>query len=50
MKMTHMEGFHYPVWEAGTEKLQKPMFVLFDYQIRNPLNGDAKTVVMDSAG
>lgn len=49
MKMTHMEGFSYPVWEAENGKLKKlesPVFVLFDYQIRNPLNGDARYVIL----
>ncbi len=49
MKMTHMEGFSYPVWEKDVkriQKLEKPVFVLFDYQIRNPLNDDAKYVVL----
>ncbi len=49
MKMTHMEGFWYPVWKAGKEeiqKLEKSCFVLFDYAVRSPLSGDAKYVVI----
>lgn len=46
MKMTHMEAFTYPVWEKEaekvTEKLKKEAFILFDYQKRNPLTGDAQ--------
>ena len=50
-KMTHLEAFHYPVWEAmqgeGAEYSEEPTFVLFDYKHRNPLNGDARTVVIE---
>lgn len=45
MKMTHMEIFHYPVWMTGnekiTDKMTHPSFILFDYQKRDPLTGDA---------
>lgn len=45
MKMTHMEAFTYPVWEKEMEKvinkLTEASFVLFDYQKRSPLTGDA---------
>lgn len=42
MKMTHMEKFTYPVWEhEKPDKLQMPVYVLFDYQQRSPLTGDA---------
>lgn len=43
MKMTHLECFHYPVWQEHGEmkELAKPAFVLFDYQKRDPLNHDA---------
>lgn len=42
MKMTHMEVFQYPVWEEGVSfKRNTPTFVLFDYQKRSPLTGDA---------
>ncbi len=49
MKMTHMEVFDYPVWEEDgkkmTERKEVSSHVLFDYQKRNPLTGDAKTMV-----
>jgi len=44
MKMTHMEGFRYAVWDGTGGKapqLQEPAMVLFDYQERNPLTADA---------
>lgn len=47
-RMTHLEPFYYPVWkmpEKGmTEVSQTPAYVLFDYQERNPLTGEARTV------
>ncbi len=48
-KMTHLEPFYYPVWEAINSpcrwtKAEAPTYVLFDYEERNPLTGDAKTV------
>lgn len=47
-RMTHLEPFSYPVWEMPQREeirvLEKPVFVLFDYQERNPLTGEAKTV------
>jgi len=47
-KMTHMEYFTYPVWEAKlTERLEKPVFVLFDYMHRNLITNDAQTFVID---
>lgn len=51
MKMTHMEAFSYPVWEKDPERiiagLQKVSFVLFDYQKRSPLTGDARYYRID---
>ena len=59
-RMTHLEPFAYPVWEMpvrncegklgqsvgeGVNPRKKPVFVLFDYEKRNPLTGDARTVV-----
>ena len=48
MKMTHMDVFFYPVWNSreATEmkKSDKPFFVLFDYQKRDALTGEAKAV------
>ena len=45
MKMTHMEGFRYAVWEGISGKVRKlpePALVLFDYKNRNLLTADAK--------
>lgn len=53
-KMTHLEHFTYPVWEP--EKLlngageKEPGFVLFDYQQRNPLNYEARYLVIEMGG
>lgn len=45
-KMTHMEIFDYPVWETDVlkrmQKLDAPVMVLFDYQIRDALTHEAK--------
>ncbi len=56
-RMTHLEAFHYPVWEkldrnmtlVSTNRAAEngPYFVLFDYQKRSPLTGEARTVVVD---
>ncbi len=62
-RMTHLEPFYYPVWDmrsrnavgqmlsqAGAEQMtvqSEPFFVLFDYQERNPLTGDARTVQVE---
>lgn len=48
MKMTHMERFHYPVWEeeGNMDLLQVGRFVLFDYEKRNPLTYDAQIMVL----
>ncbi len=46
-RMTHLEPFHYPVWETTKEeykRLEKPVFILFDYKKRNPLNEEARTI------
>ena len=46
-RMTHLEPFYFPVWEElerSAKGQSAPFFVLFDYQERNPLNGDARTV------
>lgn len=49
--MTHLEAFRYPVWESGELSRDcragdKPFFVLFDYQTRNPLNYEASVQVV----
>ncbi len=46
-RMTHIEPFHYPVWEMGEEakkNLDAVEFVLFDYKNRSPLTYEARTV------
>ena len=56
-RMTHLEPFCYPVWDMtimsdyrnhqkDDQADQKPRFVLFDYQSRNPLNYEAMTQVI----
>lgn len=49
MKMTHMDVFFYPVWENDPAKVRQkskePYLALFDYEIRNPLTGDAKVMI-----
>lgn len=46
-RMTHIEAFHYPVWEEGEaakKKLSSVAMVLFDYKNRSPLTYEARTV------
>ncbi len=49
-RMTHLEPFYYPVWDMSdrglTEMSGAPKYVLFDYQVRNPLTGGAATMVV----
>ncbi len=49
-RMTHLEPFSYPVWDVQSRETVKaseePVFVLFDYEKRNPLTGDARAVVI----
>lgn len=54
-RMTHLEPFYYPVWEMwrGGEAQSRsgnmqsvPKYILFDYQARNPLTGEAKTLLV----
>ena len=49
-RMTHMDMFTYPVWEEDSvrcsQKLTEGVAVLFDYGNRNPLNSEARTVVL----
>lgn len=54
MRMTHMDIFHYPVWDekwlsgvkfSGLHQ-EGEWFVLFDYERRNPLNREAEYVVV----
>ena len=47
MKITHMEMFHYPVWQQDADEwkpLEHPVMVLYDYQKRDPLTGDCAAV------
>ncbi len=48
MKMTHIEFFHYPVWEEKVEnllcKLGERIPVIFDYKERNPLTADCRLI------
>lgn len=56
-RMTHLEAFGYPVWERMDRNVTnvsnmveaevKDYFVLFDYQERSPLTGEARTVVVE---
>lgn len=49
-RMTHLEPFYYPVWDKlerdVTEVSRKPSYLLFDYRQRNPLTGDATTILV----
>lgn len=49
-RLTHLEPFFYPVWgmpgRDAIKEEKEPGFVLFDYETRNPLTGDARTVVV----
>lgn len=51
-KMTHMEAFRYPVWEEEVSKVQVKLeqekFILFDYQKRDSLTYQARTVLVES--
>lgn len=55
MRMTHMDIFHYPVWDekwlSGVKfselHREGEWFVLFDYERRNSLNHEAKYVVVE---
>lgn len=43
-RMTHLEPFQWSVWEKGECRLlEAPVFVLFDYQMRDPLTMAAAT-------
>ena len=50
MKMTHMEIFHYPVWQQDADEwkqLERPVMVLYDYQKRDPLTGDCVAIPIE---
>ena len=46
-KMTHLEEFEYSVWELGDcKKLTERQLMIFDYNERNPLNMEARIIIM----
>lgn len=45
-KMTHIEVFHYPVWEMTDSTNQPNLPVLFDYQNRDALTNDAAVILL----
>lgn len=49
-RMTHLEPFTYSVWDMGirgkVKAAEEPLFVLFDYEKRSPLTGDARVMVI----
>ncbi|MBQ2802959.1 MAG: DUF4080 domain-containing protein, partial [Lachnospiraceae bacterium] len=46
-KMTHLEPFRYPVWKIGEDMSSGEIgYVLFDYQVRNPLTYEARVEVI----
>ena len=49
-KMTHMDAYHYPVWEKGISTQTRPSeqatLVLYDYKRRNPLTDGAAVTVL----
>ena len=45
-RMTHLELFRYPVWQQEPGESPETGYVLFDYKNRNPLNREARIVVL----
>ena len=46
-KMTHLEEFVYSVWEQGEcKKLLEQKLMIFDYNERNPLNMEARIILL----
>ena len=46
-KMTHLEEFEYSVWIHGEcKKLTDKQLIIFDYNERNPLNAEARTILL----
>lgn len=46
-KMTHLEEFVYSVWEQGScKKLTEGQLLIFDYNERNPLNQEARIIII----
>jgi len=49
-RMTHMEPFRYPVWDAcacETKASERVWYVLFDYSRRSPLTKEARIQLVD---
>lgn len=46
-KMTHLEEFEYSVWKCGEcKKLAEEQLIIFDYNERNPLNAQARVILL----
>lgn len=46
-KMTHLEEFEYSVWkQSDCKKLTENQLIIFDYNERNPLNAEAKIILL----
>lgn len=46
-KMTHLEEFEYSVWNQGEcKKLAEEQLIIFDYNERNPLNAQARVILL----
>ena len=46
-KMTHLEEFEYRVWVQGEcDKLPDKQLIIFDYNERNPLNSEARIILL----
>ena len=48
-KMTHLEEFEYLVWRQGEcKKLVENQLIIFDYNKRNPLNSEARVILVQA--
>ena len=48
-KMTHLEEFEYLVWRQGEcKKLVENQLIIFDYNKRNPLNSEARIILVQA--
>ena len=46
-KMTHLEEFEYSVWkQSDCKKLTENQLIIFDYNERNPLNAEARIILL----
>jgi len=46
-KMTHLEEVEYSVWNQGEcKKLAEEQLIIFDYNERNPLNAEARVILL----